>query len=113
MRQAGIVAAGALYGIDSNRKLLRDDHARAKRLAVELNSYDVIEVDMEGVQTNILWLHFLDESALEMMNKLAEHGVGTIAFDKHRMRLVTHLDVDDAGIDQALQIFHELISART
>lgn len=112
MRQAGIIAAGALYAIDNHRQLLQSDHSRAQRLADELNSYDLVEVDMEGVQTNIVWLRFLDGSALDMMEKLNDRGIGTISFDVDRMRLVTHMDVDDSGIDDALQTFHELISAR-
>ncbi len=111
VRQAGIIAAGALYAIEHHRDRLHDDHQRAKRLAEELNQYDVIDVDMEGVQTNIVWLTFKDDSALTMMNSLKERGIGTIAFDGQRMRLVTHLDVDDKGIDAALLAFRELLSA--
>jgi threonine aldolase len=111
MRQAGLIAAGALYAIDHHRDKLHDDHRRAKQLGDELNRYDVIEVDLEGLQTNIVWLHFNDGSALEMMEKLNQRGIGTMAFDTERLRMVTHLDVDDSGIDETLQAFRELISA--
>ncbi len=111
MRQAGIIAAGALYAINNHRSKLHDDHRRAKQLGEELNRFDTIDVDLEGLHTNIVWLTFKDGSALELMDKLNERGIGTISFDAGRMRLVTHMDVDDSGIDETLQAFHELIPA--
>ncbi|MBS1261658.1 MAG: L-allo-threonine aldolase [Calditrichaeota bacterium] len=109
MRQAGIIAAGALYALEHHRELLADDHRRARRLAEELNRHDNVEVDLEGVHTNIVWLNFLDGRAFELMEALAARGIGVIAFSPDRMRLVTHLDVDDGGVERALQAFHELL----
>lgn len=109
MRQAGIVAAGALYAIDHHRDLLVADHARATRLARTLNDYPTIDVDLEAVQTNIVWLTFRDGSALTLAGQLAERGIGVISFSEDRMRLVTHLDVNDEDIEFTLATFAELL----
>ena len=54
MRQAGIIAAGALYALKNHRERLAEDHANAHLLAEGLSQVEGIEVDLDSVQTNII-----------------------------------------------------------
>jgi threonine aldolase len=100
MRQAGIVAAGALHALDHHVERLADDHARAARMAAGLAAIEGVELDPATVETNIIVFAVPDAAAF--CARLADAGVLMGALDARRVRAVTHLDVDDAGIDAAL-----------
>jgi threonine aldolase len=99
MRQAGIVAAGARYGLQHNVERLAEDHANAKFLAAGLAEIDGVEIDPATVETNIVIFDVADAAALH--DKLVAGGVETSLLEG-RVRMVTHLDVDRAGIEKAL-----------
>lgn len=93
MRQAGILAAGAAYALDHHIDRLADDHARATTLAEAL---DVIDgLDVVSVQTNMVFVDVAADPAT-WGKHLAEAGIVVSAAP--RTRLVTHLDIDDAGV---------------
>jgi threonine aldolase len=100
MRQSGIVAAGGLYALDHHVDRLADDHARARRLAEGLAALPGVELDPAAVDTNILVFAVPDAPAF--CAALDRAGVMLIPLDARRVRAVTHLDVDDDGIDTAL-----------
>jgi len=100
MRQSGIVAAGALYALDHHVQRLADDHARARRLAEGLAGLPGVELDPATVETNIVIFAVPDAPAF--CAALDRAGVTMIPLDARRVRAVTHLDVDDDGIDAAL-----------
>jgi threonine aldolase len=104
MRQAGIIAAGALYALRHHVDRLAVDHANARRLAEGLAELPGIAIDPTTVETNILFFEItrdgLDAEAFD--DGLRRHGVRMGAVGPHRVRAVTHLDVDAAGIDRAL-----------
>jgi threonine aldolase len=100
MRQSGIVAAAGLYALEHHVERLADDHARAKRLAEGLAALPGVTLDPATVETNIVIFDVPDAPALAAA--LAERDVAMSHFGPTRMRAVTHLDVDDAGIDRAL-----------
>jgi threonine aldolase len=102
MRQAGIVAAGALYALDHHVERLAEDHARAKRLAEGLALLPGVELDPAAVETNIVIFAVPDAAAFTAA--LAAEDVEMSQFGPTRMRAVTHLDVDDEGIDRALAV---------
>jgi threonine aldolase len=99
MRQAGIVAAGARYGLQHNVERLAEDHANAKFLAEGLAEIDGVEIDPATVETNIVIFDVVDGAGLH--DKLKAAGVETSLLEG-RVRMVTHLDVDRAGIETAL-----------
>ena len=101
MRQAGIIAAGGLYALDHHVNRLADDHARARRMADGLAGLPGVELDPETVETNILVFAVPDAPAF--CAALARADVLVIPLDARRVRAVTHLDVDDAGIERALE----------
>jgi threonine aldolase len=99
MRQAGFVAAAARYGLQHNVERLADDHANAKFLAEGLAEIDGVEIDPSTVETNIVIFDVADANGLH--DKLKAAGVETSLLEG-RVRMVTHLDVDRAGIETAL-----------
>jgi threonine aldolase len=101
MRQAGIVAAGALYALDHHVERLAEDHTNAFALAQGLEDLPGVSIDPETVETNIVI--FEVEDAVGTCGKLWEEGVQLAPLDARRIRAVTHLDVDPAGIDRALE----------
>jgi threonine aldolase len=97
MRQAGIAAAGCRHALDHHIDRLADDHARAADLAAGLAA---LGVDVEPVETNMVWLRpaSVGLSAPAFAAGLRDRGV-RVSFVGDRVRAVTHLDVDDAGIE--------------
>jgi threonine aldolase len=107
MRQAGIVAAGARYGLQHNVERLADDHANAKFLAAGLAEIDGIEIDPATIETNIVIFDVPDAAGLHA--KLEAAGVETSLLEG-RVRMVTHLDVDRAGCETALAAVKDALS---
>jgi len=100
MRQSGVIAAAALHALDHHVDRLAEDHALARRLADGLAQLPGVELDLERVETNILI--FTVPEAPAFCAALEDDGVTMIPLDARRVRAVTHLDVDAAGIDLAL-----------
>jgi threonine aldolase len=101
MRQAGIIAAGALYALDHHVERLADDHARARVLADGLAALPGVTIDPGTVETNIVI--FEHDQPERLCASLLELGVIMGAVGGRRVRAVTHLDVDDAAIQRALE----------
>jgi threonine aldolase len=111
MRQAGILAAAGRHALANHVDRLADDHARAQRLAVAFEKYGV--VDPATVRTNLVILD-LTRTTLDaptLAARAAERGVLLAPMLPHLARLVTHLDVDDDGIDQAIEVLSTLLAA--
>jgi threonine aldolase len=108
LRQSGVLAAAALYALEHNVERLADDHARARRLAEGLAALPEIELDPALVETNIVVFGVAD--AADFVRRLGADGVRMGALDQHTVRAVTHLDVDDAGIDRALEAARNAVS---
>ncbi len=104
MRQVGVLAAAGIVALEEMVERLPEDHANARRLAEGLAELPGISVDLETVQTNILFASFDGGglSGTEFVERMADRGVLCIAFDDGRVRLVTHPDVDREGIERAL-----------
>jgi threonine aldolase len=102
MRQSGIVAAAGLHALDRHVERLADDHARARRLAEGLTTLPGVELDPSTVETNIVIFAVPDAEAF--CAALAAEDVAMSQFGSRRVRAVTHLDVDDDGIDRALAV---------
>lgn len=110
MRQVGILAAAGRYALGHHLDRLADDHARAARLAEALAPYGV--VDPASVRTNVVLLD-LTKAALDAPALVAaarERGVLVGALGPRLARLVTHLDVDDAGVERACQVLSAILA---
>jgi threonine aldolase len=99
LRQSGIAAAAMLYALDHHVERLADDHARAKRLA------EGIGLDPATAETN--FVPITDEPRL--IERLLEHGVGVGDLRPGWLRAVTHLDVGDEEIEQAIERMQEVL----
>ena len=105
MRQAGIVAAAGVYALDHNVARIADDHVRARRLAEGLHAVGV-PVDLGQVETNFVQVNVgalgLDTS--DALARLSEEGIGLSATPHPGiLRAVTHLDIGDADVEQAIE----------
>jgi threonine aldolase len=109
MRQAGIVAAGALYALDHHVERLADDHALAASLARELSDLPGVTLDPASVTTNIVVFEVDDAPGL--VAALADAGVKMGALGPHTVRAVTHLDVDADGVAQAVEAVRSALAA--
>jgi threonine aldolase len=101
MRQAGLLAAAALHALEHHVERLAEDHAHTRRLAAGLAELKGVKVDPSRVETNILLVEFA-RPASEMVSRLASLGVLLNATGPNTARLVCHLDVSAADIDEAL-----------
>ena len=105
MRQAGILAAAALYALDHHIDRLAEDHANARRLAEGICRIPRLRLDPETVDTNILFF-CVDPAwgtAGEFVAELKKRGVLMLAESDARIRALTHLDVNSADVDAALE----------
>ncbi len=113
MRQAGVLAAAALYAFDNNIARLAEDHKNAKFLAEGLNHLPFFKVDMSRVETNIIIANI--DSAISVDHLLAtmkENGVLAVPFGKQKIRFVTHLDVSRDDCQTALTKIESVIKNR-
>jgi threonine aldolase len=114
MRQAGIVAAAGVYALDHHVERLADDHARARRLAEGWHASG-LPVDLDQVETNFVQLDVgeLELGRDEALARLREAGVGlSSTIHPNVVRAVTHLDVADDEIDQAIELAPLALGAR-
>ncbi len=101
MRQAGLLAAAASYALDHHVDRLADDHALAQRLAHGLEGIEGLKV--EAPQTNIVFVDLVGAAQARSSELLANlNAQGILATGLYRLRFVTHLDVDAAGVDRAV-----------
>jgi threonine aldolase len=107
MRQAGIVAAGALYALRNHRDRLAEDHANAKALAAGLAELPGIELDLGGVETNIVCFDVTGKPASRLVAELEARGVLVLARSETSIRAVTNLMVDAEDIRRALDVFRD------
>jgi threonine aldolase len=101
MRQVGVLAAPALLALRENVERLADDHRRARLIADAVAARWPDAVDPERVRTNIVVARHPE--ALKVIDHLAGEGVLATNLGPTRLRFVTHLGVDDAGVERACQ----------
>jgi threonine aldolase len=109
MRQAGILAAAAVYALDHHIERLATDHENARSLGDAIESIDGLDL-VYPVETNIV-IFRVDEaydSVDNLMARLETHGVRAIPFGRTWIRMVTHLDVDADGIAYATDVLANL-----
>ena len=109
MRQVGILAAAGLYALEHNVDRLAEDHANAKRLAAGLSRIGPF-VPNEP-QSNIVVADVASGDLESWLRAFREAGVLAVAFGPQRMRMVTHLDVSTADIDEALRRIERVVGA--
>ena len=112
MRQVGVLAAACLHALDHHVERLAEDHSRARRLAAGWQQLEGLRVPVP--ESNIVFADLEDPSLAPqpIADALETHGVRVLTFGARRLRAVTHLDVDDAGIDRAIAAMGAVVARR-
>jgi threonine aldolase len=110
MRQAGVIAAAGLVALEKSPRRLHVDHKNAKRLAEGVAQIPGFVIDPARVRTNIVIFDCAKtgKTAVEWCELLYKRGVWAQDTALHSVRLVTHCDVDEAGIERALTVLQEV-----
>jgi threonine aldolase len=101
-RQAGILAAACIHALDHHVERLADDHARAARLADALRDRPTIR--LAGQHTNMVFIDVPVEHLAGFKAHVAAAGLKLSIGYMPSIRMVTHLDIDDAGIDRTIAV---------
>lgn len=111
-RQAGLLAAAGLMALETGPARLHEDHARARTLAEGVAEAIPGSLDPAAVETNMVYVdtEVIGLPALEAIRRLEDLGVGATLVSG-KVRLVTHMDVDDEGLDVALEAWRSLARA--
>ena len=110
MRQAGLLAAAASHALDHHVERLADDHALAQRLAQGLEGIEGLTV--EAPHTNIVFVDLTGAAQARSSELLASlNSQGILATGLYRLRFVTHLDVDAAGVDRAVAAIRDFFKS--
>jgi threonine aldolase len=108
-RQAGMMAAGALYALEHQRERLAEDHATAARLAAGLAETPGVEVDPRGVSTNMVYFR-VAMPAEQFAQEWHASGVAALPMDATTIRAVTHIGITADDIDAALRAAGEVLA---
>lgn len=111
MRQAGILAAAGIYALEHNVERLAEDHLNAKRLAQGIAEIDGLDIDVNAVETNILFFHVRKPGLTVpmLLDRMKAEGVLMGGTGPHTIRAVSHLDVSKDGIDRAVEVLRKLV----
>ena len=114
MRQAGILAAGALYALDNNVARLADDHTSARALAEVIRACPGLTLEPASIDTNMVIFRVARKfgTAAELTDALRERGVLVLPFGPQQIRAVTHLDVSAADVTRAGEMLREVARSR-
>jgi len=111
MRQAGVLAAAGLISLEKMTGRLGQDHARAKTLFEGLKQVKGLKLDASP-SSNMIYFDLADHvklSEVQIMDEMKKRGVLVDAAGPYRFRLVTHYWVEDAGVEQAVKAFGEVL----
>jgi threonine aldolase len=114
MRQAGVIAAAGLLALEKSPARLHVDHENAKRLAEGVAEMPGLKIDPKKVRSNIVIFDCskTGRTAVELCDAMHPHGIWAQDTALYSVRVVTHCDVDRAGVERALVVLKEVV-ART
>src|SRR5205085_9725416 len=106
MRQAGVIAAAAIYALDHHVERLAEDHRNAKLIAEAVADVPGLRLDPPDVHTNLVWSQLEPElgPAKDVLAKLKARGVLVGSGDGRILRACTHLDVSAADAERAAEV---------
>lgn len=105
MHQAGILAAGCLYGLEHHLKKLPEVHALTKRLAKLLETLPFVDLDAEKIETNIIIFNINHPylTAFDFEKRLLEQGIRILALDTKQLRAITHLEFSEYALQTVFE----------
>jgi threonine aldolase len=107
MRQAGYLAAAGTFALDHHVQRLTDDHKRSKILEEELRGKSFVD-EVFPVDTNIIIFSLRNMSTDTFLNAFQENGILAIPFGKNEIRMVTHLEFDDDGLEKVVSALKKM-----
>jgi threonine aldolase len=115
MRQAGVIAAGALYALDHHIDRLAEDHRNARVIAQAIADTPGLRLDPPDVETNLIWFEVDPElgTAREVAAALKQHGVLVQGPGPHTLRACTHLDVSATQAERAAEMIRQSVRQMT
>lgn len=109
MRQSGILSAAGLYALSHHVERLAEDHRNAQALYEGLDGISQLVVEKIPLRTNMVYFEVPDRYSPDRLEQeLLAEGVRVSRVHSRRFRAVTHLDIDSAGVEQALKIFRSV-----
>jgi threonine aldolase len=108
MRQAGVLAAAGILSITEQVSHLRKDHDNAVRLSLTLHDLPDLEVDLDAVQTNMVFATVKNRSRQELTDRLAAEGI-LVDGRRNNLRLVTHFDFKEEQIERVADAFSRVL----
>ncbi|MDO6743819.1 GntG family PLP-dependent aldolase [Tenacibaculum soleae] len=103
MRQAGFLAAAAIYALDNNVNRLAEDHQKAQQIGTVLEGCLYV-TKVEPIETNIIIFYVDDKiDPMDFINKMATKGILLISMGEGKIRIVTHLDFTDTMLTVLLK----------
>jgi threonine aldolase len=110
MRQAGIIAAAALYALENHVDRLAEDHRNARILADAINESEGLALESGPPETNLVWIAVDPRagSAVEMETYLKSRGILVSVLGPQVLRACTHLDVSREQVEYAAAVFRAI-----
>ncbi len=108
MRQAGIIASAGIYALENNIERLSEDHKRAKKFAEALDETSNFSVNVENVQSNIVFIGVEKGSSKKTIEELSKQGVDILDTDDSTIRAVFHLHITDEDLENTINAFSKV-----
>lgn len=108
MRQAGMMAAAGIYALENNIDRLREDHRRARKFAEALVEMPNFSVNLDTVQSNIVYIGVGKGRSKQMIEKLAKQDIDILDTDDSTIRAVFHLHIGDEDLEKIIEVFAQL-----
>ncbi|HBX67242.1 MAG: low specificity L-threonine aldolase [Balneola sp.] len=108
MRQVGLLAAAAEYGMEHHWPLMKEDHRRAREVAEVIAECSKLSVDLDSLQTNILIFDVLEEDATSALKKLEEQGIIMIPFGPRTIRATFYFEIGDDEVATIKEVLKKL-----
>ena len=108
MRQAGMLAAAGIYALENNIDRLREDHRRARQFAEALVDMPNFSVNLEAVQSNIVYISVGKGQSKRAIEELAKYDIDILDTDDSTIRAVFHLHITDENLQNTIEAFSQI-----
>ena len=108
MRQSGIIASAGLYALENNIERLSEDHRRAKIFAKAVADMPNFSINLDNVQSNIVFIGVGKGNTEKIIEKLSKEGVDILSTDDSTIRAVFHLHITDEDLENAIDAFGKM-----
>jgi len=108
MRQAGVIASAGIYALENNIERLSEDHKRARTFAETIDTMKQFSVNLETVQSNIVFIGVEKGSTKRKIEELSKNGVKILDTNDSTIRAVFHLHITDEDVKNAIDAFGKI-----